>query len=71
MIWWAGRPGVATGLLVAGFAITTVGCAAVLLGPAGHAHPLALPAALMLLVGGDLLSVVYLRQVARSAHYAH
>jgi hypothetical protein len=66
----AGRRGLATGLLVAGLAITTAGCAAVLVGPVGHGHPLALPAALVLLVGGDLLSVVYLRQLARAGTYA-
>ncbi|MBF4573884.1 hypothetical protein ITJ64_15305 [Herbiconiux sp. VKM Ac-1786] len=63
----AGRRGVAVGLLVAGLAITTAGCAAVLIGPVGHAHPLTLPAALVLLVVGDLLSVVYLRQIVRAA----
>ncbi|NQX34098.1 hypothetical protein [Herbiconiux sp. VKM Ac-2851] len=66
----AGRPWLARGLLLAGLIVTTAGCAAVLLGAVGLAHPLALPAALGLLIAGDLLSVVYLRQLGRARGYA-
>lgn len=56
-----GRRGLPTGLLLAGLTVNTVGCVAVLLAAGADAHPLTLPAALLLLVIGDVLSLVYLR----------